>query len=71
MSHYWFDDEGTTSYQGEIAMERFQVVFDAAHHQFLVRRRVWGLFWKALFRSEVYFCALAFKRELERPRWIA
>jgi len=52
-------------------MERFQVVFDAAHQTFLVRRRVWVLFWRSVFQSDVYFCALAFKRELERPRWVA
>jgi hypothetical protein len=52
-------------------MKKFQVVFDAPHRVFLVRQRVWGLFWKAVFRSDIYFCALAFKRELERPRWIA
>lgn len=49
----------------------YQIVFDNFHHTFLVRRRVWGVFWKAVFRSEIYFCALAFKRELERPRWVA
>lgn len=52
-------------------MQTYQIVFDALHRTFLVRRRVWGLFWKAVFRSEIYFCALAFKRELERPRWAA
>jgi hypothetical protein len=48
---------------------RYEIVFDTLRRTFLVRRRVWGLFWKAVFRSEVYFCALAFKKELERPRW--
>ncbi len=52
-------------------MARFQVVFDATHRTFLVQRRVFGLFWRAVFQSEIYFCALAFKRELERPRWVA
>jgi hypothetical protein len=52
-------------------MGKFQVVFDAAHHVFLVKRRVWGMFWKAVFRSEIYYCALAFKKEAERPHWIA
>jgi len=52
-------------------MEPYQIVFDALSHTFLVRRRVWGLFWKAVFRSDIYFCALAFKRELERARWLA
>ena len=52
-------------------MERYQVVFDAIQHTFLVRRRVWGLFWKAVFQSDVYFCALAFKREVDRPRWVS
>lgn len=50
-------------------MNRYDVIFDTLHRSFLVRRRIFGLFWKAIFRSEVYFCALAFKRELERPRW--
>lgn len=52
-------------------MPRYQIVFDALHQTFLVRRRVAGLFWRAVFRSEIYFCALAFKRELERPRWVS
>ena len=52
-------------------MDKYQVVFDVLHGAFLVQRRVWGFFWKDIFRSEVYFCALAFKRELERPRWAA
>ena len=52
-------------------MDTYQIVFDAPHHTFLVRRRVLGLFWRAVFQSDIYFCALAFKRELERPRWVA
>jgi hypothetical protein len=52
-------------------MARFQVVFDAPHHTFLVQRRILGLFWKSVFQSDIYFCALAFLRELERPRWVA
>ena len=47
----------------------YEVVFDTLRRTVLVRRRVWGLFWKSVFRSDIYFCALAFKKELERPRW--
>jgi len=66
VSHLGVEDGGKES-----AMEKYQVVFDALHHTFLVRRRIFGLFWKSVFRSDIYFCALAFKRELERPRWAA
>jgi hypothetical protein len=51
-------------------MNRYDVIFDSLHQTFLVRRRTFGLFWRAIFRSEVYYCALAFKKELERPRWV-
>lgn len=50
-------------------MERYRIVFDSLHHTFLVRRRAFGVFWTTVFRSDIYFCAAAFKRELERPRY--
>lgn|GEM_PF-2549277 len=68
MSQWWFDTE---EHREKTRMNRYQIVFDSHHHTFLVRRRVCVVFWKAIFRSEVYFCALAFLKEMARFRHAA